>query len=120
MRAEKSDKNFLKKAKDVLDQNIEELDGATVSRLRKIRYAALEKSDTIEHSWWQRLRLPAVALMTASLIAVVTIVQMRTPVELSPINTVEDIEILASNEQIDLYENFDFYTWLVEEQQNAG
>ncbi len=120
MNTEEQEKVFLANAKKILDQDTEDLDGATVSRLRQIRYAALEKSETSGFSWWRRLRLPAAALVTASLIAVVTAVQMQTPEELKTAHTIEDMEILASNEQLDLYEDFDFYAWLAEEQQNAG
>jgi len=120
MTIQEQEKRFLENAKTVLDQDAEDLDGATVSRLRQLRYAALEKSETIGPNWWQRFRLPAAALITASLIAIVLGVQMKTPADLKAANPIEDIEILASNEQLDLYEDFDFYTWLAEAQQDAG
>ena len=108
---------FVENAKHVLDQDAENLDGATASRLRQMRYAALEKA---ESSGWQKFRLPAAALVTASLIATFTFVQLRTSDELKTVKTIEDMEILASAEQLDLYEDYDFYAWLAEEQQNAG
>jgi hypothetical protein len=66
------------------------------------------------------LRLPAAALITAGLIATLPFVPIRTPEEQQAANTIEDMDILASNDQLDLYEEFDFYAWLAEEQQNAG
>lgn len=120
MTNEERDKIFLENVKTVLDQDTADLDAATLSRLRQIRYAAMEESETSQSNWWRRFRLPAVALVTASLIATFTFVQMRTPEELSATNTFEDMEIIASNDQLDLYEDFDFYAWLAEEQQNAS
>jgi hypothetical protein len=117
MTTEERENNFVENAKHVLDQDAENLDGTTTSRLRQMRYAALEKA---ESNWWQRFRLPAAALVTASLIATFTFVQMRTSDELQTVKTIEDMEILASSEQLDLYEDYDFYTWLAEEQKHAG
>jgi hypothetical protein len=85
-----------------------------------MRYAALEKADAGTSSWLQRFRLPAAALVTASLIATFTLVQMRTSDEMQTVKTIEDLEILASAEQLDLLEDYDFYAWLAEEQKNAG
>ena len=117
MTTEKRENNFVENAKRVLDQDTENLDGATVSRLRQMRYIARDKA---ESNWWQKFRLPAAALVTASLIATFSYVQMRTSDELQTVKTIEDMEILASGEQLDLYEDYDFYAWLAEEQQNAG
>ena len=114
------EKNFLENATNILDQDIEDLDGATRSRLRQIRHTALEKAGTGRPTWWQRFRMPAAALVTASLIAAFSFLQMRKSDELQTVKTIEDVEILASNEQLDLYEDFDFYAWLAEEQQNAS
>ena len=120
MTTEEREKHFVESAKRVLDQDADNLDGATASRLRQMRYTALEQAEKRASSWWRRFRIPAAALVTASLIASFTFVQMRTSDELQTVKTIEDMEILAAAEQLDLYEDYDFYAWLAEEQQHAS
>lgn len=106
-----SDALLLKNMKQELDRSCAALDGHTVSRLNAMRHKALD----------QKLRkrspmlLPFGGLVTASAL-VFTITLFPGPgsvTDTAPANSaLEDIEILAAGENIEFYEDYEFYQWL--------
>lgn len=101
------------------------LDSATLSRLHKARYAALEKHRT--HHWrWMSV---GGAVTAAALLTVVLQVTQDVPslshqesltqlVESEPEN-IDDLEMLASAADLELLEDLEFYLWL-EKHDRAG
>jgi hypothetical protein len=98
-----------------LDQSCAALDGYTLSRLHKIRSTALAS----RHQGYRRYLWSWGSLMTACLL----VVTMGTNWlnfgasngasnrgEAAP--PLEDVELLAANEAIDLYQDYEFYQWL--------
>lgn len=94
-----------------LDRSCDALDGYTLSRLHRMRSAALARPQ----SRWKSVLLPFGGLVTACalVLAVSLSLQNGTAVEGTG-EALEDIEMLTSNESLDLYENYEFYQWLAE------
>jgi hypothetical protein len=96
-----------------LDRSCDALDGYTLSRLHRMRSAALARPQ----SRWKSLLLPFGGLVTACALVLVVNLSLRTtglPTEGAGEAALEDIEILTANESLDLYEDYEFYQWLAE------
>ena len=107
-----------RRARELLAASTEALDGRTRSRLTEARFAAL--AELGKRSSLQRFRvpgrwLPAGALAAAAVLSLAVLIA-RPPgspgAPLADVSPVEDAEILASNDEPDLYaDDADFYEW---------
>jgi hypothetical protein len=106
-----NDKDFEKQAKTAFDESVDGLDAATLSRLNRSRQEALAQSVRPGLSGiWRSRWMPATGLAAAALLAVVT---LQRPAELDVIAApASDLEILLSEESIDMLEDLEFYSWL--------
>jgi len=109
-------KAFEKQLKQALDNKAAALDAATLSRLHRARVQALE---TKPH-WWQTQA--ALGIATASIIGVAvwvllssTFLDRNLPVQTVSNESVEAIEIMSLDDDLDLVEEMDFYVWLTEQ-----
>lgn len=112
-----------------LDASLEALDQTTLDRLAQARQAALAKarSDGADKpswsaSWsalWSEITeldlsnwlLPAAALASIGVMLLALGVLVNSSSTHFPSTTL-DIELLSSSEQLDTYDNLDFYRWL--------
>lgn len=120
MKPDEQERIFLAKVRAVLEQDIDNLDGAAASRLYKMRRAALDRRGGTGIGLWKLLRVPAAAVAAAAVIILAASLYFKSPVELSTFHSIEDMEILSSGARLDMYMELDFYTWLALEQRNAG
>jgi hypothetical protein len=120
MNAQDRKTRFLDHARSVLDREAARLDTDTTTRLRKIRYQALAKSPSSPAQFWQLIRIPTAAVATGLLLTAVIVMQFRSPATFQAGDTLADLEILASSEQLDLFSDLDFYYWLAETEDHAG
>jgi len=100
-----------------LDQQIDGYDDATLSRLEQARRRALATADRRPRPWW-RMRdygsawlLPAGAFASIVATAVALSIMVAEPGN-GLAREVDDLELLTSGEEIELYENLEFYEWL--------
>lgn len=93
-----------------LDRSCNALDGQTLSRLNRIRHAALERKQTRA----TRMLLPFGGFVTACVLALVvtTFLPGTAPEGLAPAAPLEDIDLLTSADSLALYEDYEFYEWL--------
>ncbi len=107
MTGRKSEQEFIDAVKSAFDDGVEGLDTDTLSRLNSIRHAAVESFSCRKYSWWL---YPAGVFVTASLaIIIFTLIQ---PENITSTVKAEDIEILSTSEELDIYEDLEFYQWL--------
>ncbi len=96
-----------------MDRSCAALDGHTLSRLHTMRAAAVAK----QGSRWtlSRLFVPFGGLVTAcALVVVVNIGWNAHKAETTAPAAMEDIELLADKEALDLYADYEFYQWLAQ------
>lgn len=117
-----SDKQFAERAKAVFDNSVEQLDAATLSRLNRGRHAALDtlQGNGVVATWGRWLPVTGVAAA-----ALVTVMLVRGPDTVTvPADSVADFEILLEGENLEMFENLEFYSWLnatdLDTQSNAG
>lgn len=106
-----------KRARDLLDESVEHLDAATLSRLNQARQRALEAARRRASPSWQWWGLPAGGLAVAVL--AVAVWWPRTAEIETPVSVMEDMEILVSAD-IEMLEDLEFFMWLDEADEDAG
>ena len=115
------DHSFIKKIKHDLDEGTEQLDAGIQSKLTRMRHEALDTGERRGifsgfNLWDPALRWPGLA--TASVAALAVFLYFQTPAGMQP--NFEDIDLLASEDKLELYEELEFYAWLAEEEADAG
>lgn len=119
MRPEERDKRLVEMVKEHLDAGVDALDDRMVARLRAARLKAVESAEG-RRGWFRFLRWVAVGGLTTAAAAVLAVGLWVTerPGE-SSVATADDIEIVAAQEQMQFYEDIEFYRWLAA-QENGG
>lgn len=104
----KTDEQLAEQAKEAFDRSVDGLDAATLSRLNRGRQAALAAATRPERAWLRWM--PATGVAAAVLLAVLT---LQGPGEVDVISApATDLEILLSEESIEMFEELEFYSWL--------
>jgi len=119
------DRSFTSSIREVLDKSTGELDSDVSRRLRLARYRALERCEE-KHSYWK----PASGFALATMLLVAIGVWQfggneRGDERLNErgsglAQTMEDLELIASSDSLQLYEDLEFYQWLDVIEGNAG
>jgi ferric-dicitrate binding protein FerR (iron transport regulator) len=94
-----------------LDREAGQLDELTVARLRAARLHALERARRPHYRWLALLGTAAVAAI------VVAVLYWQPPADLP--GAIDDLDIVATGDEMELFEDLDFYDWL-DETQTAG
>lgn len=109
---------FVEKVLSTLDKSAHDLDPKTLSRLRLIRREATAKSSTWTGRWLglgPLFRFPAAGIATAGVILLATFFYLANPFGTGIHNGFEDSEILVTTDNLEFYDDLDFYSWLTEE-----
>jgi hypothetical protein len=113
MNGDGQERRLLEKAKGLLSEAAENLDSQTKRRLERIRLKALSLAEAKEARFFPRTRWVTVgAFAAAGMAAVAVFFWLRTSTGDFPDKHIEDFEMITSTENMDLYENLDFYRWL--------
>lgn len=114
MSQQPEDKKFEQFTKRLLDDSAENLDGGLQSRLTQARFRALEQKSTT--SWLREwIPKPIPAFAAAAGLALALVFTLNGPTQNQSGSTLEDLELLATTDQLELYEDMEFYAWLAEE-----
>jgi len=112
----KTDEQLTQAVKEAFDQSVDGLDAATLSRLNRGRQAALaaaSSSSVVAFQQWLRW-VPAIGVAAAVLLMLTT---LQGPEDVDVITApASDLEILLSEESIEMLEDLEFYSWLDAEQ----
>lgn len=104
----KTDEQLAHEAKQAFDDSVDGLDAATLSRLNRGRQAALAEAVRPGREWLRWM--PATGVAAAVLLAVFT---LRGTGEIDIIAApATDLDILLSEESIEMLEELEFYSWL--------
>lgn len=107
---------FVLRVKQVLDEGNAHLDAHVRSRLTRARHAALEQARPKKPFWmhWMHQWAPAAGLAAAALLAVLVWPGAHDPIGGNTVKheAAYDLEIVLAEENLDLFENLDFYEWV--------
>lgn len=119
MSTKERDERLVAMVREHLDAGVDALDGRTTARLREARLKAVESARG-RRGWFRLPRWVAVggvATATAAILAVG--VWLSDAPRESVVATADDIEVVAAQDQMQLYEDLEFYRWLAT-QENGG
>lgn len=89
--------------------NNEKQDTDIQQRLKNVRQQALVQSQPTLHS---RFFAPAVAFASICMITLVITLSITPTTNPGDIDSIEEFEIITSNDSLEMYENLEFYLWL--------
>jgi hypothetical protein len=117
--------DFERNARRVLEESVARIDARTRSRLNQARQLAVEAAAARHRPWWRSFAfMPAAGAATAALLLAVMLWQREPIVGEPPLEgrtpAVEDIDLLADAEGLDLVEGWDgpgpgFYEWAADQ-----
>jgi hypothetical protein len=105
---DEQDQALLAKAKAVLDRQAQDLDPRTAARLQAARRLALEASPRPGWAPW------LAASGFAAAIVLVTVVWWKQPPPQPPLPAMEELDLLASTEGLEFYDDLELYAWLAD------
>ena len=112
-----TDLDFEEQTKRLFDESVAALDGETRSKLTQARYRALEEMKPRRQTVWTRALVP-VGVAAAVAMLTITLWQGQIPSADDgdfDVAAVTDLEILLSEEELDMIEELEFYAWLEEQ-----
>ena len=101
-------------ANKALNHYVESLDSETLSKIGVARRRALQKYNRPKYGFFSRLGLSTGGLVVAGF-ALFVVLKITSTTELEFLKTGEDVEVLASHEDLEFYDQLEFYQWLDEE-----
>lgn len=102
-------------ARELLQASADGLDGHIRSRLTQARSAAVEEARKSRHRFHWRMWVPAGALAGAAALAVLLwsgSPQAPQAPTLAGHNSLDDLDIMVTNESFELLEELEFYEWV--------
>lgn len=118
MTTPKPDDVFVARVRAMLEESSAALDAGIRARLVRVRRAALDAGlagKAPAPRRWRRWPVWA-AVAAAVIVAAVYFNAPRPPAELAAISVAEDLEIIAAADDLEFFEQLEFYTWLAEEE----
>lgn len=105
-----TEEELIRKSRRLLDESLESMDGATLSRLHQVRSAAIERSRRREPKWFEWTSMGAVCTGLA-------VIAFNVYIQPPPLPTIyQDPQQQATAEQMELLDDLDFIAWLVMEE----
>ncbi len=96
--------------RQALDESLDSLDANTLSRIRQIRAQAVDKAKA-HHVNWLGVMTGVLATACVMVFAVMILLQSPTTMQTVP---VDDLELISSSDNLELFEDLEFYEWLDE------
>jgi hypothetical protein len=110
--------NLPRRAKQVFDASVANLDVATRGKLARARARALEVSarpSIVPHLYGARPWIAAGALAAAALVAVLVWQGLGAPEARVEMAALDDLELLLAEDEFEMLEELEFYAWLEEQ-----
>ena len=127
-KSQDNDARIIEHIRQRLDEDVEALDDATLSRLRQARRLALAAASQPNRPWWGKIwpgsrpagdwLVPAGAFASVFATALALTLMVAEP-DNGLVRAVDDLELFTVGEDLELYENLEFYQWL-EDREQAG
>jgi hypothetical protein len=103
------------KMKQDLDDSVDALDANTLSKIRQIRMQTVTRAEQHYVNWpVNRKSLFVGGLATACVMVLAVVLLLNSPTSMQ-IVPVDDIELISSSDNLELFEDLEFYEWLEED-----
>ncbi|WP_455366799.1 hypothetical protein [Kaarinaea lacus] len=119
------DQIFLSAAKTTLESSVEQIDDHTQARLAAIRRRAVDTAANkppLASSVFSRWFLPVGGLATAcaAVLVAVTLWTQEPEQNSAPVAVLEDLNILTGSDELEFYQELEFYEWLAANEQDVS
>lgn len=112
------DNEFLEAARSTLDAGARNLDARILARLHVARGQAHDAAERRPAWFASHWFIPGAAVSTALVMAVAGLLWLSSPTdELTVVG--EDRSLIAADENVDIYDDLEFYRWLADENDAA-
>ncbi len=126
MKHEQGEQDFLDRVKKRLDDSTDQIDELTLARLGAARRRAVEAGSE-RHSMWSlgdvlvAGRSGRLAWLAGGVLLLLVLVTWRLQTPVAPLQTqlLDDMELLSATEELEFYQELDFFIWAADEQ-NEG
>jgi hypothetical protein len=95
-----------------LDESVDALDANTLSKIRQVRAQAVNRAEGHHINKWSGFLIGSLATACVMVLAVVLLLNSPNPMQSVP---VDDIDLISSSDNLDLFEDLEFYEWLEED-----
>lgn len=112
MKQDDAKQRFVENIRRVLDAGVEDVDAATLAKLAAVRRGALTPAR--QRPGWL-VPAAATASIAVALVVGVTLWPQHSSHDESAL-AIEALPLLGGPDELELYENLEFYQWLAEEQ----
>ena len=112
------EKRFIDNVKKALDLGTENLDPGTQAKLTRMRHKALDAEERKGFDIRQWFTVPVAGWATACLIVLGLAIYFQQPN--GALLPLEDIDLLAAEDNLEFYDGLEFYAWLAEENIDAA
>lgn len=109
-------------AKALLDQSVEQLDAATLSRLNRARQAALAQRRPRPRQWLLPTGLASACMLLLALLTWHAYVPRLAPSDTPVARTTSsgDLDLVSGEDSLEFYQDLEFYAWLEAQDQDLG
>jgi len=111
----RQESEFIERARRVFRDSVRGLDGETRAKLAAARESAVEAAAGPRFRPWSVGMRLAPAGAVAALLAVLIWQGVNAPVEIESPTMISDLDLLLEGEELDLFEELEFYAWLSEQ-----
>ena len=110
------------RSRELFNERVANMDAPTRSRLNQARHAALALAANNSRTFTLRWLVPVGSVAALALVGLVTLQFMRGGefMPAQPTTAIEDMEIIASNDELDLLQNVEFYDWIDSDDANTS
>lgn len=116
MNTQDKEKQFVDNVKKALDLGAENLDTGTQAKLKHARHKALDVGERKGFDIRQWFTLPVAGWATACILVLALTLFVQTDGTTPPL---EDIDLLAAEDNLEFYDGLEFYAWLAEENEGS-
>ena len=106
-----SERQFVSRIRAALEQSAEKLEPGVRSRLTRMRHEVLARQtdQPPRNRTWRWFSGVAAA---ATMVALIVLLPIGPRDGQTPLAVIDDMEMLASNDPFEIYEDMEFYSWL--------
>ena len=116
----KPDDEIARRARDLFDDSVDELDAATLSRLNRRRHEALDEvrdgRPGLQWAPW----MPVGGVAAAAVVAIVVVTGGGPDIVPVETDRAADLEIILEGEEFEMLEELEFYSWIDLEDDGAS
>jgi len=111
------EREIAERARQLFAESVQGLDGETRSRLARARARAVEAAGSCRFGWFTAPSwlVPVGGVAAAALVVAMVWQNPEAPVGPVEASVINDLDILLEGENLDLFEDLEFYAWLLEQ-----